>query len=37
MYAENSKEYTKKATKVVSQFIMVAGYQVSIRNQLTFI
>lgn len=34
MHAENSKNYTKKATKLVSQFTLVAGYNINERNQL---
>lgn len=34
MHAENLKNYTKKATKLLSQFILVAGYNINKRNQL---
>lgn len=34
MYAENSKNHTKKATKLVSQFTLVAGYNIKKKNQL---
>lgn len=32
MYAENSQEYTKNVTKLVSQFAMTIGHKVSIRE-----
>lgn len=33
MYADNSKNYTRKATKLVSQFPLVVGCKVSIRKR----